>query len=170
MQWLLALETDNDPISICRLMNVFRRKSVRLVTLSLATAEAGFSLLAVVETPQGEVDHLFHFLRSSAGVENVTCYLPSPVHESGQDDPAAEAASSYLFIGSSAGSLEAERISELLPGCGVIFSSEGKLLFEVPAGNRSVLTSDGPVTGGSNFVHLVRAKDTRVQAVSELVA
>jgi len=170
MQWLLALEADNDPISICRLMNVFRRKSVTLVTLSLAAAERGFSVIALVETPKAEVEPLFHFLRRSAGVEHVTCYLPVPAQATGCDNFPAESGESYLFINSDSRSLEPGRISASFPGCNVIFASQGKFLIEVPAGNHSVASAVDPFGQGSGCIHLVRAKDTHVQPISELVA
>jgi hypothetical protein len=77
MRWLLALETDNDPIPACRLMNVFRRKSVQVVTLALAAEPAGFSLLAVVESRESDVEHVFHFLRSVGGVRRVSGDYPT---------------------------------------------------------------------------------------------
>ncbi len=104
MQWLLALETDDDPISICRLMNVFRRKGVNLVTLSLAARARGFSVMALVETSETEVEHLFNFLRRSAGVEHVTCYLPVSAQAAGSDDlPGRPACVSLRFDHSGAG-------------------------------------------------------------------
>ena len=42
MKWLLELETEKDPISICRLMNIFRRKGVNIVTLSGVRSNAYF--------------------------------------------------------------------------------------------------------------------------------
>ena len=62
MQWLLELETERDPISTCRLMNIFRRKGVNIVTLSLKAGPAEFSMKALVETAESEVAHLFNFL------------------------------------------------------------------------------------------------------------
>jgi hypothetical protein len=78
MQWLLELGTEKDPISLCRLMNIFRRKGVNLVTLSLASETAEFSLRAVVETAESEVAHIFNFLRRTEGVQHVTCYRHEP--------------------------------------------------------------------------------------------
>ncbi|PYV03807.1 MAG: hypothetical protein DMG26_08755, partial [Acidobacteria bacterium] len=81
MQWLLQLETEKDPISICRLMNIFRRKSVSIVALSLEAGPAEFSMKALVETAESEVAHIFNFLRRTEGVRHVTCYR----HESAAD-------------------------------------------------------------------------------------
>src|SRR5881275_2524717 len=74
MQWLLELETERDPISTCRLMNIFRRKGVNIVTLSLKAGPAEFSMKALVETAESEVAHIFNFLRRTEGVRHVTCY------------------------------------------------------------------------------------------------
>src|SRR5436309_6592375 len=74
MQWLLELETEKDPISICRLMNIFRRKGVSIVALSLEAGAAEFSMKALVETAESEVTHIFNFLRRTEGVRHVTCY------------------------------------------------------------------------------------------------
>src|SRR5690349_20764023 len=74
MQWLLELDTEKDPISICRLMNIFRRKGVNIVTLSLEAGPAEFSMKARVETAETEAAHIFNFLRRTQGVRHVTCY------------------------------------------------------------------------------------------------
>ena len=74
MQWFLELETEKDPISTCRLMNIFRRKGVNIVTLSLEAGPAEFSMKALVETAESEVAHIFNFLRRTEGVRHVTCY------------------------------------------------------------------------------------------------
>src|SRR5436190_6517706 len=83
MQWLLELETERDPISTCRLMNIFRRKGVNIVALSLEAGPAEFSMKALVETAESEVAHIFNFLRRTEGVRHVTCYR----HESAADAP-----------------------------------------------------------------------------------
>ena len=79
MQWLLQLETERDPISTCRLMNIFRRKGVSVLRLELESGPASLSILALVETKESDVPHLFHFLRRTEGVREVTCYR----HEAG---------------------------------------------------------------------------------------
>jgi len=84
MQWLLELETEKDPISTCRLMNIFRRKGVNIVTLSLEAGPAEFSMKALVETAESEVAHIFNFLRRTEGVRHVTCYRDErPANASG---------------------------------------------------------------------------------------
>jgi hypothetical protein len=74
MQWLLALETERDPISTCRLMNIFRRKGVSVLRLELESGPSGFSLAALVETRESDLAHIFNFLRRTEGVREVTCY------------------------------------------------------------------------------------------------
>ena len=84
MQWFLELETEKDPISICRLMNIFRRKGVNIVALSLEADAAEFSMKALVETAESEVTHIFNFLRRTEGVRHVTCYRDErPANASG---------------------------------------------------------------------------------------
>ncbi len=78
MQWLLELETERDPIAICRLMNIFRRKGVSVLRLELDSDASTFSLIALVETRESDVPHLFHFLRRTEGVREVTCYRHAP--------------------------------------------------------------------------------------------
>src|SRR5438094_384410 len=78
MQWLLALETEDDPIPACRLLNIFRRKSVKIGVLTLASRPGGYSMLALVETAEAEVEHIFNFLRRTEGVRHVTCYRHQP--------------------------------------------------------------------------------------------
>jgi acetolactate synthase regulatory subunit len=67
MQWLIALDTNGDPITSCRLMNIFRRKGVSIVTLAMAARPEGFSVVALAETPESEVEHVFNFLRRVEG-------------------------------------------------------------------------------------------------------
>jgi len=83
MQWLLALETERDPISTCRLMNIFRRKGVSVLRLELESGPSSFSLAALVETRESDVPHIFNFLRRTEGVREVTCYR----HEASESAP-----------------------------------------------------------------------------------
>ena len=48
------------------------------------------------------------------------------------------------------------------------FASQGKLLVEIPDG--PLESAGDSITQGPEFVHLIRAKDTRLRALSELVA
>ena len=122
MQWTLALEIDQDPITACRLMNIFRRKGVKLSALAMTAGASGFALTAVVETPEGDVEHLFHLLRRMAGVEHATCY---------QHEPSSKAC--YIFVDAGADRSRAARILGLSPQSKLIFASGGKYLIELPA-------------------------------------
>ena len=51
MQWLITLDTEQDPIVTCRLMNVFRRKGMKITTLAMAGRPNGFSMMAVLNSP-----------------------------------------------------------------------------------------------------------------------
>ena len=172
MQWLLALEMDIDPIAFCRLMNTFRRKSVSLVTLSLTASGSRASMLAVVETPETEVEHLFHFLRRTEGVEQVASYLPSTYPRSvACEGPEADAGSSYVFINAQPESLSPARLSALFPRSNLLFASECRWLLEIPAASRSrIAAAGGPSLEGLEFMHLTCAMTTRSQSVPELVA
>ena len=93
MRWLLALETEKDPIAICRLMNIFRRKGVSILKLELTSLATSFALSALVETRDSDVPHLFHFLRRTEGVREVTCYRHEPSADpNGNGSPAWAAA------------------------------------------------------------------------------
>ncbi len=154
MQWLVALETDNDPISTCRLMNIFRRKRVRIMTLALAAVPTGLSLMVVVETPEAEVEHIFNFLRRTEGVQHVTCYR----HEHSAD-------ASYIFINADADSSSPTRILESFPESKLIFASQGKYLLEVPMESRSAVSCFGE----PEFLPFARVKTTRSLSPPELV-
>lgn len=122
MRWLVTLVTDNDPIPLCRLMNTFRRKGIKLVALAAAAQPGGFSLLAVMESPAPDVEHVFNFLRGVGGVRHVTCY---------RQEPSAEA--SFLFVDAEAGASLAQFL-QICPEAKLAFASHGKYLYEVPAG------------------------------------
>ncbi len=125
MQWLLALETENDPIPACRLLNIFRRKGVRIDTLTLAARPAAYSLVALVETPETEINHIFNFLRRTEGVLQVSCY---------RHEPAAEA--KFLFIDAGTDGDHTVKLAEFFKPSKCIFASRGKYLLEVPAEGR----------------------------------
>ena len=124
MQWLLTLEFDRDPILLCRLMNVFRRKGLEIENLALGALPESYSLMAVVDSPEADVDHIFNFLRRTDGVRGVTNYQ----HEPSQD-------ASFIFVESAGDSENLKRIQEAFPGSTVIFASHGKYLMEVPSGS-----------------------------------
>jgi len=126
MQWLLALETNVDPITGCRLMNIFRRKGVAIVTLAMAARPEAFSVIAVVETPESEVEHIFNFLRRVEGVENVTYYRHEPLGDA-----------SFVFIDAEAESSSLARFLQTFPESKLIFASHGKYLLEIPGDRKA---------------------------------
>jgi acetolactate synthase regulatory subunit len=135
MQWLIALQTNGDPITSCRLMNIFRRKGVSIVTLVMAARPEGYSVIAVAETPPADVEHIFNFLRRVEGVQHVTYY---------QHEPLGEA--SFVFIDADAGSSSLARFLQTFPESKLIFASHGKYLLEIPEDRKSRHAS---LTGGS---------------------
>src|SRR5437764_4081316 len=148
MQWLLALETEDDPIPACRLLNIFRRKSVKIGTLTLASQAGGYSLLALVETAEAEVEHLFNFLRRTEGVREVTCYRHTP-----------SANASFVFMDAGADASRAARLLAAFPGSELVFANQGKLLLEVPA---SAATEESAIAeaGGIPFSQIMTTRDT----------
>lgn len=109
MQWLITLETEErDLIVTCRLMNTFRRKGLKIVTLAMAARPSGYSMAAVMESSEADIDHIFNFLRRMEGVEHVACYRSKI--------PASLAAD----------------ILKKLPESKLIFDNYGKYLLEVP--------------------------------------
>jgi acetolactate synthase regulatory subunit len=125
MQWLITLETEQDMIVTCRLMNVFRRKGMKINTLAMGTRPNSFSMMAVLDSPEADIDHLYNFLRGMEGVERVSYYQ----HQTSAD-------ASFVFIDAGA---DASRVAEVLttfPGSRLVFASHGKYLLEVPAESR----------------------------------
>lgn len=155
MRWLLTLETDNDPIAACRLMNVFRRKSVKLVTLALATSRPGYSLLAVVDSSEDDIGHVYHFLRGVGGVQRVAYYRHQPGGEP-----------SLIFIDAEADSSGLARFLEVYPASRLVLASHGKYLYEVPA--ESPNWESGGL-GGPEFLPLSEVKTSRGAPRSEPV-
>lgn len=147
MQWLIALEIDDDPISSCRLMNTFRRKGIVIVTLSMAAQPAGFSLIALVETPEAEVEHIFNLLRRTEGVYNVTYY---------RHEPSGDA--SFVFIDADANSSSVARFLQAFPESKLIFASQGKYLLEIPADRQPCATASG--FGEAEYLPFARVKTT----------
>jgi acetolactate synthase regulatory subunit len=156
MQWLISLETENDPIPACRLLNIFRRKGVKIGTFNLTAKAPGFSLMAVVDTPEGDVDHLFNFLRGIEGIRHVTYY---------RHQPSADA--SFVFIDSSADSSIVSRFTQSFPESKIIFASNGKYLFEVSPekdARKFVAGFDQP-----GFLPFALIKTTQTEIRAELV-
>lgn len=156
MQWLLTLETENDPIPACRILNVFRRKGVKIETVTLAAQADGFTLMALIQTPEAFVDHLFNFLRRMEGIRHVTYY---------RHEPLADA--SFVFIDSVEDSSNAARFLQAFSDSRLIFASHGKYLFEVPAESRPLeFAADW---SGTEALPFARVKTTRTASQAELV-
>jgi hypothetical protein len=147
MQWLISLETENDPIPACRLVNIFRRKGVKIGTFNLTAQASGFSLMAIVDTPEGEVEHIFNFLRRTEGMRHVTYY---------RHEPSAHA--NFVYIDSIADSSIVARFSQAFPESKIVFASNGKYLFEVlpEEGAREFATGFGE----AGFLPFARVKTT----------
>lgn len=155
MQWLMALETNEDPISTCRLMNIFRRKGVKIATLAMAARPAGFSIIALVETPETEVEHIFNFLRRTEGVHNITYY---------RHEPAGNA--SFIFIDSDEDSTSVTRFLETVPESKLVFASHGKYLLEIPA--EKFPRSTSAAFGRPEFLPFARVRTSRSDPRPEL--
>ena len=125
MQWLITLETENDLIVTCRLMNVFRRKGMKITTLAMAARPHCFSMMAVLDSPESDIDHLFNFLRGMEGVERVSYYQ----HQTSAD-------ASFVFLDADADTSRVAEILKTFPGSRLVFASHGKYLLEVPAESR----------------------------------
>jgi hypothetical protein len=157
MQWLITLETEQDLIVTCRLMNVFRRKGMKIVTLALAKRPNGFSMMAVMESAEPEVDHLFNFLRRTEGVERVSYYRHQPSEDA-----------AFVFIDAEADVSRVADILKTFPGSQLIFASHGKYLLEVPAESRRKTAA--PAFGIPEFLPFACVKTTRNAPRPEMVA
>jgi hypothetical protein len=156
MQWLISLETENDPIPACRLLNIFRRKGVKIGTFNLAAGADGFSVMAVVDTPEADVDHIFNFLRRGEGIRHVTYYRHLPAGEAG-----------FAFIDSSADASVAARFMQTFPESKIVFAGNGKYLFEVLP--EKGVRDFAPGFGETGFLPFARVKTTQPQGQTELV-
>ncbi len=148
MKWLFTIETENDLIVVCRLMNIFRRKGIRLLTLAMASAPEGYKLIVVAEAPEADIEHHYNFLRRTEGVQHVAYYRHEPSHST-----------SFVFIDGEPGSLDAERWQELFPGAKLIFASHGKALFETPSHPGPRVASSE--TDQYKFLRFARVRTTR---------
>lgn len=119
MRYLLTIDAQDDLIVVCRLLNVLRRKGLRLQTLTMALTSEGYGLTVLLETPDAELDHLYHFLRRSEGVRHVAYYRQS------SDEPA-----SFVLVEGDGGAEHAARIQAQLPGAHIVFGGHGRTLFE----------------------------------------
>jgi len=125
MQWLITLETERDLIVTCRLMNILRRKGLKIATLAMAARPNLFSMMAVLESAETDIEHIFNLLRRTEGVERVTYYR----HETSRD-------AAFIFIDADADTSRVGDILKIFPLSKLIFASHGKYLLEVPAASR----------------------------------
>lgn len=123
MKWLLALETEKDLIIACRLVNIFRRKGAKIDSLALVSGTENHCMMAVLETAEADIEHMFHFLRRMDGVQHVSYY---------RHEPSAHASFVFVDAGTASEAISAERFADIFPGARLIFASNGKFLLEVP--------------------------------------
>lgn len=119
MEWLVALEAENNPIVLGRLLNAFRRKGVKIKTLALGTRTAELSLMALVESAEENVEHFLQFIRFMVGVREVTCY---------RHEPSGKA--SFIFIETDDYAPVAKILADF-PLSKLVFASQGRYLVEV---------------------------------------
>jgi hypothetical protein len=153
MQWLISLETENDPIPACRLVNIFRRKGMEIGTFNLTAQPAGFSLMAVVDTPECEVEHLFNFLRRTEGIRHVAYY---------RHEPSAHA--NFVFIDSVDDPSMVPRFSRAFPESKIVFASNGKYLFEV--GIQRGTHAVAPSLGEAGFLPFAQVKTSHPEMLA----
>ncbi len=137
-------------------MNIFRRKGFKIVTLAMAAQPTGFSLMALVETAEAEVEHLYNFLRRTEDVRHVTYY---------RQDPSGEP--SFVFIDADTDSSSVTEILKLFPESKLILASHGKYLLELPAESCPRLGAQGLEKVG--FLPLARVKSTQDVPSRDLV-
>ena len=155
MQWIVALEAENNPIVLGRLMNALRRKGAVINTLTLGTRTRELSLMALIESPEESVEHIFNFLRRMVGVRDVTYYR----HES-------SGMASFIFI-ETAQHAQVTKILEDFPRAKLVFASQGKYLVEVPAG--SPAGAQIPSLDEPGFLPLSRVRTSQQYSQMELV-
>lgn len=154
MEWLVALEAENNPIVLGRLLNAFRRKGVEIKTLTLGTRTAELSLMALVESPEESVEHMLNFLRVMVGVRDVTCY---------RHEPSGKA--SFIFVETDDHSSVAKILADF-PLSKLVFASQGRYLVEV--GEKSCKAGDRALVSDSDFLPFarVRTSSTPTQAAN----
>lgn len=119
MKVLISIETQEDLIVVCRLMNILRRKGVHVLTFAMSSVGGGYALTVLLETADPDMDHLFHFLRRTEGVRHVAYYRQ---HETER--------ASFVLMDGEADARDAARIAALLPGAKLVFAGHGKALLE----------------------------------------
>ncbi len=124
MKWLFTIDTEEDLIVFCRLINIFRRKGVKISWMSTAALSGAYRILAVFQGHPGEMDHIFNFIRRTEGVLHVAYY-----QEGGAD------AASFVFADGKMEALGTARWPDLFPQARVAFAGQGSLLLEIPPGS-----------------------------------
>ena len=157
MQWLITLDTEQDLIVTCRLMNVFRRKGMKITTLAMAARPECFSMMAVLDSPESDIEHLFNFLRGMEGVEHVSYYQ----HQTSAD-------ASFVFIDADADTSRVAEVLKTFPGSKLIFASHGKYLLEVPVESRRQAGTSA--FGMPEFLPFACMKTTQTAAGAAMVA
>jgi len=152
MEWLVALEAENNPIVLGRLLNAFRRKGVEIKTLTLGTRSAELSLMALVESAEENVEHILHFIRVMVGVRDVACY---------RHEPSGKA--SYIFMETDDHSKVAKILADF-PLSKLVFASQGRYLVEL--GEKGCKAGDRPLVSDADFLPFarVRVPSTSTQA------
>lgn len=144
MQWIVALEAENNPIVLGRLMNALRRKGAVINTLTLGTRTRELSLMALIESPEESVEHIFNFLRRTVGVRDVTYYR----HES-------SGMASFIFI-ETAQHAQVTKILEDFPRAKLVFASQGKYLVEI--GEKRDTLGQNRLAAGAEFLPFARVR------------
>lgn len=120
MQWLIILEIDSDPIALCRLVDVFRRKGLKVTSMTATSSSVETSFVALVECDEPLMEHMFHFLRRSAGIQKVSYYR----------NQEAESATHLLLTFADSSGKPVGRILQGVPGARLVFSNGKSYLFE----------------------------------------
>jgi hypothetical protein len=71
MQRVFTIDTEGDLIVICRLMNIFRRKGVKLIKWLMSATADGFRVAVLFDAAEAESEHLFNFVRRTEGVNRL---------------------------------------------------------------------------------------------------
>jgi hypothetical protein len=128
MKWLFNVDVEGDLITVCRLMNIFRRKGIELSRLGTASKGDSFSLVALFDAQETEIDHVFHFLRRTEGVSRVECYRQGKAEEA-----------SLILVDGNSDRLDVARWAEVMRGSKLVFASHGQALLEVAPGSAASL-------------------------------
>ncbi len=123
MTWLFTIDIEDDPIVACRLLNIFRRKGLKLRTLAMASADAGFRVAALADAAETDIEHIFNFFRRTDGVLHVAYYRST-----------TPGAGSFVFVEPEARGVDAAQWPQMFPGARLVFASHGSVLIELPAG------------------------------------